>query len=96
MLGSQHREKRLLPGEGLMKLSLLGDQATFSDLEFSYPLKLIIPTRHFFDGVAAVYVLSYGGGLVAGDRVKLDVDVEGGSTLVMLTQGLFPKLHSAL
>ncbi|KAK4055117.1 hypothetical protein OIV83_000397 [Microbotryomycetes sp. JL201] len=62
--------------------------ASFTDLEFSYPLKLIVPDRKFMPGksVECVYVLSYGGGLVAGDKCSLDVTVDGQSTLVMLTQ----------
>lgn len=86
--------ERLLPGEGIVKLSKLVQTATFSDLQFSYPLKLIVPSRHFFDGIACAYVISYGGGLVAGDRVKLDVEVTEGSGLVLLTQGAPPALGS--
>ncbi|KAM0756146.1 UreD-domain-containing protein [Meredithblackwellia eburnea MCA 4105] len=78
---------RLLPGEGVIQLGKLGSQASFSDLQFSYPLKLIVPARHFFDSIGCAYVLSYGGGLVAGDRVKLSVEVTQGSGLVLLTQG---------
>ncbi|KAK4057678.1 hypothetical protein OIO90_001326 [Microbotryomycetes sp. JL221] len=64
-------------------------KASFSDLEFSYPLKLIVPDRKFVvdKPLECVYVLSYGGGLVAGDRCRLDVKVDQGATLVMLTQG---------
>ncbi|KAM0793572.1 hypothetical protein ACM66B_001008 [Microbotryomycetes sp. NB124-2] len=67
----------------------LARSASFVDLEFSYPLKLIVPDRKFVPdrAVEAVYVLSYGGGLVAGDECNLNVKVEGASTLVMLTQG---------
>lgn len=88
--------RRLQPGEGVIRLNREDDgrdcdrgrgRAWFESLQFSYPLKLITPARQYKTGVHAVYVLSYGGGLVAGDRVKLDVTVQGGSTLVMLTQG---------
>ncbi|KAL0071848.1 hypothetical protein AAF712_000770 [Marasmius tenuissimus] len=37
--------------------------------------------------VAIVYVLSYGGGLVGGDRVQLSVKVEKGSSIMLLSQG---------
>ncbi|KAI5475355.1 urease accessory protein [Pseudohyphozyma bogoriensis] len=80
-------KSRLLPGEGIIKLNKSGTKASFEDVAFSYPLKLIVPARYFFDGTACVYVISYGGGLVAGDRVKLEVEVLGGSNLVMFTQG---------
>ena len=69
-------------------------RASFSTLQFSYPLKLIVPARTFFPrhAVQALYMLSYGGGLVAGDEVRLDATVDGGATLVMLTQGKFVVL----
>ncbi|GAA5864500.1 hypothetical protein JCM3774_005147 [Rhodotorula dairenensis] len=79
---------RLSPGDGVLVLSSDGRQrAHVDELQYSYPLKLIVPARRFLPGVQCVYVLSYGGGLVAGDRVRLKVDVKQGSTLVMLTQG---------
>ncbi|KAE8251061.1 hypothetical protein A4X13_0g4185 [Tilletia indica] len=86
-------------------------RATFSHLEFSFPLKLIHPRTSSHNasaqinasssssstsspariektnGVAALYIVSYGGGLVSGDRVELDIDVGPGCTLLTLTQG---------
>ena len=82
--------RHLPPGAGIATLSLTGttsSNATFSDLQFSYPLKLIVPSRFFFDRIACLYMLSYGGGLVAGDHVKLELSVEMGAGLVILTQG---------
>ncbi|PWN26387.1 UreD-domain-containing protein [Jaminaea rosea] len=37
--------------------------------------------------IAALYVAGYGGGLVSGDNVRLDLDVGSGCTLLALTQG---------
>lgn len=37
--------------------------------------------------VAALYVVGYGGGLVSGDAVMIDMDVGEGCTLLLLTQG---------
>lgn len=80
--------RRLSPGDGLLVLSSDPRQrAHVDELEYSYPLKLIVPARRFLAGVQGVYVLSYGGGLVGGDRVRLKVDVRERATLVMLTQG---------
>lgn len=59
----------------------------FETVQFSYPLKLIVPKRHFMDRLNVLYMISYGGGLVAGDRVVMHVEVEKGATLVLLTQG---------
>ncbi|GAA6001753.1 hypothetical protein JCM10207_002297 [Rhodosporidiobolus poonsookiae] len=81
-------DRRLSPGDGLIVCSLDPQRrAAFDDLQFSYPLKLIQPKRRFKSDVQCVYVIGYGGGLVAGDRVRLKVSVEEGATLVMLTQG---------
>lgn len=83
-------EQRLAPGDGLLVLSCdTRDRARVDEVQYSYPLKLIVPARRFLPGVQGVHVLSYGGGLVAGDRVRLKVDVKERSTLVMLTQGAF-------
>lgn len=57
----------------------------FSELSSKYPLKLLSP-QTTQDGVALVYILSYGGGLVGGDQVKLSVDIGSGTVLVLLSQ----------
>lgn len=85
--------RRLAPGEGVVKLARAGQQAVFETVQFSYPLKLIVPKRHFMDGLNVLYMISYGGGLVAGDRVVMHVEVEKGATLVLLTQGTLQLLQ---
>lgn len=65
-----------------------GSEVVFSELVSTYPLKLLSP-RVLQDDVALVYILSYGGGLVGGDRVQLSVDVGTGTTLVLLSQVSF-------
>lgn len=95
----QLKRRKLSPGEGIIKLGGYGATPTFHDLEFSYPLKLIAPSRHFTDQLACLYMISYGGGLVANDVVKLDVEVTDGSSLVLLTQGMYhpyPTLNPCL
>lgn len=88
----QPKRRKLSSGEGIIKLGGHGATPTFSDLEFSYPLKLIAPSRHFTDHLACLYMISYGGGLVANDVVKLEVEVMDGSSLVLLTQGMYHPL----
>ncbi|GAA5904327.1 hypothetical protein JCM6882_003197 [Rhodosporidiobolus microsporus] len=79
---------RLLPGDGQLVVSLDNQRRAVPEtVDFSYPLKLIVPARRFLPRLQCVYVIGYGGGLVAGDRVRLKVDVKEGTTLVMLTQG---------
>ena len=58
---------------------------TFAQLSCTYPLKLLSP-RSKEDSVAIVYVLSYGGGLVGGDEVELEVAVREGASLMLLSQ----------
>ncbi|KAF9244580.1 UreD urease accessory protein-domain-containing protein [Melanogaster broomeanus] len=79
-------DDRLIAGHGRITCSLHGSSVVFSELSSTYPLKLLSP-RLAEDAVAIVYVLCYGGGLVSGDRVKLEVDVERGCKLLLLSQG---------
>ncbi|KAG8984129.1 hypothetical protein FRB94_008196 [Tulasnella sp. JGI-2019a] len=83
--------KRLpIHGNGRAVLKAFGREATFSELSFSYPLKLVSPKISSGDAatpVAIVYILSYGGGLVSGDRIDLDMDIGENSSLLVLTQG---------
>ncbi|KAH9937167.1 UreD-domain-containing protein [Fomitopsis serialis] len=74
------------PGTGRIVLRKHGSEATFSELSYVYPLKLLSPRLSPRDA-SAVYVVTYGGGLVGGDRVQLSVIVDEGAALVMLTQG---------
>ncbi|GAA5857156.1 hypothetical protein JCM8547_009342 [Rhodosporidiobolus lusitaniae] len=84
---------RLSPGDGRIVCATDNlRRALFEEVAFSYPLKLLVPKqvvakRRDLQHVQSIYVISYGGGLVAGDRVRLKVEVRSGTTLVMLTQG---------
>ena len=77
------------PGSGRLTLSTTGSKAGFSTLRATYPLKLLSPTPlpSQPDHVALAYTLAYGGGLVAGDLISLQIDVEPGGGLILLTQG---------
>ena len=59
---------------------------TLESITYQYPLKLVSPTSSARES-ALVFLLSYGGGLVGGDEVKLDVDVLSGARLSIVTQG---------
>lgn len=73
------------PGFGEIELRSAVAHTALSKLVSSYPLKLLSPrTPH--PNVAVVYVLTYGGGLVAGDRISLHASVHDGTVLVLLTQ----------
>jgi urease accessory protein len=75
-----------IPGTGLIHLLPSG---SFSHLAYSYPLKLISPSPlpSSSRGLRIVYLLSYGGGLISGDKIWIEVLVEPGGTLILLTQG---------
>ncbi|KAL4401589.1 hypothetical protein ACI68E_001232 [Malassezia pachydermatis] len=73
----------------------------FSHLEATFPLRLLTPQESCrdatinaaayrkvpFKGVGVLFMVSYGGGLVCGDNIELDVDVGSDTRLLILTQG---------
>lgn len=77
------------PGLGKLTVHLLPNgHSHITNIEYQYPLKLITPPRNYQqDRSALVFLLSYGGGLVAGDTVNLSIDVQAGSRLSVVTQG---------
>jgi urease accessory protein len=89
------------PGEGGIELSLLPpSKQVLSALTFQYPLKLITPDPHTApnerqDPVTIVFLLTYGGGLVGGDRISLRVQLTDQTKLVLLTQGSTKIFKSA-
>ncbi|SPO28821.1 uncharacterized protein UTRI_05135_B [Ustilago trichophora] len=96
-------------GEGQAILRSTGRETVFTNLSFTFPLKLIAPRTSARNAtfevlnpdptsslttsttkpkpVSPLYIVGYGGGLVSGDTVDLDVDVGSNSTLLILTQG---------
>jgi urease accessory protein len=79
------KSERLEVGVGRIVLVHDGSSVSFAELSSTYPLKLLSP-QTARPSVALVYILSYGGGLVGGDRIALSVDVQKDSTLFALTQ----------
>ncbi len=76
---------KLEQGHGRVVLHNDGNANVFSEMSATYPLKLLSPQLPSPD-VSVVYMLSYGGGLVGGDRVQLDVEVYDGARLALLSQ----------
>lgn len=80
-------------GAGTIHLAMLPPNTPrLKTLNYQYPLKLVSPAplrteEHPYHLIHTVYLLTYGGGLVAGDAVDLHVTVEAGTRLVLLTQG---------
>lgn len=81
------------PGNGTIHLALLPPNTPrLRTVNYQYPLKLVSPaplntTDEPPNLVHTVYLLTYGGGLVAGDAIDLLVTVETTTRLVLLTQG---------
>ncbi|GAB1314039.1 Urease accessory protein UreD [Madurella fahalii] len=75
-------------GEGRIVARLLPEGVSgLEAFTYQYPLKLITPPRPSETQSVLVFLLSYGGGLVAGDVVNLSVDVQAGAKLTLVTQG---------
>ncbi|KAI8075006.1 UreD urease accessory protein-domain-containing protein, partial [Gongronella butleri] len=74
------------PGSGTLVCQCYDNKSKFARIHAQYPLKFI-PTRGHADRLAVVYMISYGGGVVAGDRFDVNVDVLENAILLLLTQG---------
>lgn len=77
------------PGVGHITTTLLPSGHThLSTINYQYPLKLISPPRNHQAHLSAlVFLLSYGGGLVGGDAISLQIQLDPGSRLSVVTQG---------
>lgn len=74
----------LLPGRGLLELSVVAGRSTATRVLATSPLKFLIPRRR---GAACwVYACTFGGGLVAGDQIDVQVRLGKSVACVMSTQ----------
>ena len=84
--------RKAIHGKGRAELHIYGDNAHFTELSYTYPLKLLSPRattageNEAAQRVAILYSLTYGGGLIGGDRVELSLDLKARAKLVLLTQ----------
>lgn len=85
-------------GHGTIEISVLPPNTpVLRTLSYQYPLKLVAPDPlpppdhgaepHAPPLVHTVFLLTYGGGIVAGDLIDLNVTLPGKTRLVLLTQG---------
>jgi urease accessory protein len=73
-----------VPGCGAIRVARVEARSAVTRAYATSPLRLLTPANH---GRAAwVYTSTYGGGLVDGDRVALDVDVAAGASAFVSTQ----------
>jgi urease accessory protein len=75
----------LRSGTGVLVARFQGDRTVLARAHASSPLRFLHPT---FPGTSAatVCLVSFGGGLVDGDVIDVDLHVEAGATLVVFTQ----------
>ena len=72
------------PGRGVLAVAHHGAGSVVTSARASSPLRLLLPKNR---GAAAwVFTSTYGGGLVGGDRIALDVDVGPGAACFVSTQ----------
>lgn len=88
---SPFEKSSCLSGQGKIELSLLPPgRQVLTDLAYQYPLKLIAPDPHKSaqgKHVTLVFLLTYGGGLVGGDKISLKVSLAAHTRLILVTQG---------
>ncbi len=78
------RPHRIAADPGRLRVAMVEGQSTIIGAGAGDPLKLITTRPR---GVAAwAWVATYGGGLLAGDRTDLEVEVGAGARLVLATQ----------
>ena len=79
------------PGTGHLSLELVNGQTSIVRCRSHAPLKLLTP-RHS-TAAAWIYANTFGGGLVAGDRIDLTVQLGAGTTAVLTTQASTKVFH---
>ncbi|KAL2887427.1 urease accessory protein UreD [Ceratocystis lukuohia] len=76
------------PGEGCIVARRVPEGITTIEvMSFRYPLKMISPSPFMGQKSATIFILSYGGGLVGGDKTKIDMLIREDARLCLLTQG---------
>jgi len=83
----------VLAGAGELCVSRVGTRNVVSRARATSPLKLLTPRNH---GRAAwVFTSTYGGGLVDGDAITLDVEIQAGASALVSTQASTKVYRSA-
>lgn len=91
-------------GRGIIQISILPPTTpTIATLSYTYPLKLIAPSPVTLPDsgqrVLLVFLLTYGGGLVAGDAIDLSIALAPHTRLALVTQGstkIFKTLNRSI
>ena len=72
------------PGFGSLRVERIGTRSLVTRAFASSPLRLLTPRNH--GGAAWVYTSTYGGGLVDGDSLQMEVDVGPHASALIATQ----------
>ena len=83
-LGSRPSSSAAAPGQGALTFSSVAGRTVVRRAWSTSPLKVLNPQNH--GSAAWVYLASYGGGLVGGDSLHLEIDVEARAMAVISTQ----------
>lgn len=81
------------PGAGMLEVESAGGRTVVTRAQANSPLKLLFPRTGCHS--AWVYQSTYGGGLLGGDEVRLNVRVGAGATCLLGTQSatkIYPRL----
>jgi urease accessory protein len=89
-----HAPAQHAAGTGFVHFVCSATRTVVSRVYATSPLRLLTPRNH--GGGAWVYVTSYGGGLVGGDALHLDVDVGPGALALLSTQASTKVYRSPL
>lgn len=74
-----------------LEVRFVGERSVTTRSHATAPLKLLTPRRR--GGAAWIYLSTFGGGLVAGDRVQLYADIHPGAVAVLTTQAATKVFH---
>jgi len=78
------QQRSAIAGKGSLEVSFVQGQSVVTKCYATDPLKLLVPKRD--NRAAWAYVSSYGGGMVGGDEIELDVQVNNNAIAVLGTQ----------
>ncbi len=75
-----------VPGSGQVEIAAVAGRSTVIRMRSTAPLKLLAPRHRAAGGCAAIFVSTFGGGLVSGDHIDLRVVARGRSVCWLGTQ----------
>jgi urease accessory protein len=80
----EKRGERLPAGTGVLRIERVGTRSVVTRALGTAPLKLLLPRGR--ERAVWVYTSTLGGGLVAGDRIRLDLTIGRGAVCCLTTQ----------